>query len=77
VTRCADPTGLLHAADEHSNTVASAPTAAIGRRRLVCSVLAVVIYRLFNGTSSTIIMQNPWGLTLVAFFTMVIFIVVS
>jgi hypothetical protein len=32
---------------------------------------------LFNGTSSTIDMQNPWGLTAVAFFTMVIFIVVS
>jgi hypothetical protein len=32
-------------------------------------------YRLFNGTSSTIAKQNPWGLTVVAFFTIWIFIV--
>jgi hypothetical protein len=32
---------------------------------------------LASGTSSTMVMQNPWGFALVAFFTMVIFIVVS
>jgi predicted secreted protein len=75
--RGSDPVGLRHAADEHSTTEASAPTAPMKRPRLVRAVLAVIIYRLFNGTSSTMAQQYPCGLTLVAFFTMVIFIVVS
>ena len=75
--RTREPAEFRHAADEHNTTEASAPTAAIDWRRLGPSVIAWFIYRLFNGTSSTIDMQNPWGLTLVAFFTILIFIVIS
>lgn len=64
-------------ADRHTATEVSAPTATIDWRRLGRGVRAWFIYLLFNGTSSTIAMQYPWGLTLVAFFTIVIFIVVS
>jgi hypothetical protein len=64
-----------HAAEPSSND--SAPTTTKGGRRPVrCSGFSA-IYLLLRGTSSTMVMQNPWGLTLVAFFTMVIFIVVS
>ena len=64
-----------HAAEPSTND--SAPTIAKGGRQSVrCSGLSA-IYLLVSGTSSTMAMQYPWGLTLVAFFTMVIFIVVS
>ena len=61
----------------HRATEASAPTAAADRHRPGPPVRDWFIYLLFNGTSSTIAMQYPWGLTLVAFFKILIFIVVS
>jgi hypothetical protein len=66
-----------HPIVEANENERSAPTTKIGWRRLAHSAAPYGIYLLFNGTSSTIAMQYPWGLTLVAFFTIVIFIVIS
>ena len=68
--------GPWHALPEKNESNTSAPTTnAIRVCRLARSVASSGIYCLFSGTSSTIEMQYPWGLTLVAFFTILIFIV--
>jgi hypothetical protein len=68
--------GDLQPAHQQTATAAKTPTAVADRRRAP-RVRVRCIYLLLSGTSSTIAMQYPWGLTAVAFFTMVIFIVVS
>ena len=67
--------GDVQPAHQQTHTAARTPTAVVDRRGPPVRVCD--IYLLLSGTSSTIAMQYPWGLTLVAFFTMVIFIVVS
>ena len=68
--------GDLQPSHQQTITARRTPTAVVDRRRAP-RVRVCCIYLLLSGTSSTIAMQYPWGLTLVAFFTMVIFIVVS
>ena len=46
-------------------------------RPLIHCLDRFAIYLLLSGTSSTIAMQYPWGFTEVAFFTILIFIVIS
>jgi hypothetical protein len=58
-------------------TAESAPTTLVGWRLLIHRLVHFPIYLFASAASSTIAMQYPWGLTVAAFFRMVIFIVVS